>query len=75
MEPLERLLDLVQFLLSRRTPVTFTEIRERIPEAYGQGNLQSAKRMFERDKDVLRDRKSTRLNSSHVKRFRMPSSA
>ena len=55
MEPLERLLDLVQFLLSRRTPVTFTEIRERIPEAYGQGNLQSAKRMFERDKDVLRE--------------------
>ena len=55
MESLERLLDLVQFLLSRHVPVTFTEIRDRMPDAYGQANLQTAKRMFERDKDLLRE--------------------
>lgn len=55
MDPLERLLDLLQYLLTSRRAVTFTEIRDNIPDAYGQGNVQSAKRMFERDKDVLRD--------------------
>ena len=33
------------------------------------------KRINDFDKHLLRDRKSTRLNSSHVKRSRMPSSA
>lgn len=55
MDALERLLDLLQFLLARRVPVTFTEIRDAMPDAYGQANLQSAKRMFERDKDALRE--------------------
>ena len=31
--------------------------------------------IYQRAKNVLEDRKSTRLNSSHVKRSRMPSSA
>jgi proteasome accessory factor B len=54
MHPVERLLNLTALLLESRRPLTFTQIRERIP-AYGQGELTSAKRMFERDKDVLRD--------------------
>jgi proteasome accessory factor B len=55
MHPLERLVNLVALLLDSRRPLTFTQIREKMPEAYGQQDLQSAKRMFERDKDVLRD--------------------
>jgi predicted DNA-binding transcriptional regulator YafY len=53
MEPLERLLNLVGLLLEARRPVTFDEIRETL-EAYRGGNVDSAKRMFERDKDLLR---------------------
>jgi proteasome accessory factor B len=55
MHPLERLVNLVALLLDSRRPLTFTQIRESMPEAYGQQDLQSAKRMFERDKDMLRD--------------------
>jgi proteasome accessory factor B len=54
MHPLERLLDLVALLLNSRRPLTFDEIREIMP-AYQQGDPASAKRMFERDKDVLRE--------------------
>jgi proteasome accessory factor B len=54
MEPLERLLNLVGLLLETRQPLTFERIRE-ILEPYGQENLDTAKRMFERDKDLLRD--------------------
>ena len=54
MHPLERLLNLVILLLETARPLTFEQIRERLP-AYGQGDDESAKRMFERDKDVLRD--------------------
>jgi proteasome accessory factor B len=54
-EPLERLLNLVALLLEARTPMTFEQIRETLPDAYGQGDRDSAKRMFERDKDTLRD--------------------
>ena len=54
MEPLERLLNLVGLLLESRKPLTFDEIRETL-DAYQGDNLESAKRMFERDKDVLRD--------------------
>ena len=54
MEPLERLLNLVGLLLETRTPLTFEQIRATL-EPYGQGNVDSAKRMFERDKDILRD--------------------
>jgi proteasome accessory factor B len=55
MQPLERLVNLVALLLESRKPLTFEEIRERLAEAYEHGDVGSAKRMFERDKDVLRD--------------------
>src|SRR5213593_3251253 len=54
MEPLERLLNLVGLLLETDHPMTFEEIRRTLP-AYGGDNLDSAKRKFERDKDVLRE--------------------
>jgi proteasome accessory factor B len=54
MEPLERLLNLVGLLLETRTPLTFEQIRSTL-EPYGQEKVDSAKRMFERDKDILRD--------------------
>jgi proteasome accessory factor B len=55
MQPLERLVNLVALLLESRKPLTFEEIREKLAEAYEHGDINSAKRMFERDKDVLRD--------------------
>jgi proteasome accessory factor B len=55
MQPLERLVNLVALLLEARTPLTFERIREKLFEAYGHEDVNSAKRMFERDKDVLRD--------------------
>ncbi len=54
MEPLERLLNLVGLLLETRRPLTFDEIRETL-DAYRADNVESAKRMFERDKDALRE--------------------
>jgi proteasome accessory factor B len=54
MEPLERLLNLVALLLDSAHPLTFEQIREML-DAYGGDNLESAKRKFERDKDVLRE--------------------
>src|SRR2546428_42427 len=54
MHPLERLINLVALLLEARRPRTFEEIRELVP-AYQQEDVSSAKRMFERDKDTLRD--------------------
>jgi len=54
MHPLERLLKLVILLLDTSRPLTFSEIRDKLP-AYAQEDLSAAKRMFERDKDVLRD--------------------
>ena len=54
-EPLERLLNLVALLLEARTPLTFEQIRGTLSDAYGQQDKDSAKRMFERDKDTLRD--------------------
>src|SRR5437588_1263623 len=54
MHPVERLLNLTALLLESPRPLTFSQIRERIP-AYGQREIDSAKRMFERDKDLLRD--------------------
>ena len=53
MEPLERLLNLVALLLETPTPLTFEQIRS-VLEPYGQANVPSAQRMFERDKDQLR---------------------
>ena len=54
MHPLERLLNLVILLLETSRPLTFEQIRERLP-AYDQEGDEAAKRMFERDKDLLRD--------------------
>jgi proteasome accessory factor B len=54
MHPLERLINLVALLLEARQPMTFEDIRRVMP-AYQQGDPSSAKRMFERDKDVLRE--------------------
>lgn len=55
MQPLERLVNLVALLLDSLRPLTFDEIRQRMAEAYEQEDMESAKRMFERDKGVLRD--------------------
>jgi|GraSoiStandDraft_10_1057309.scaffolds.fasta_scaffold67571_2 predicted DNA-binding transcriptional regulator YafY len=54
MHPLERLINLVALLLESRRPLTFDQIRELMP-AYQQQDAGSAKRMFERDKDTLRE--------------------
>jgi proteasome accessory factor B len=54
MEPLERLLNLVGLLLETSTPLTFEQIRETL-DAYRADKVDSAKRMFERDKDQLRE--------------------
>lgn len=54
MHPLERLINLVAMLLEARRPLTFEGIRAALP-AYAQDDLATAKRMFERDKDILRD--------------------
>jgi proteasome accessory factor B len=54
MHPLERLINLVALLLEARRPLTFDQIRSLMP-AYQHGDLASAKRMFERDKDTLRE--------------------
>jgi proteasome accessory factor B len=53
MEPLERLLNLVGLLLEAPTPLTFEQIRDTL-EGYHGDNLESIKRKFERDKDMLR---------------------
>ena len=55
MQPLERLVNLVALLLDSRTALTFEQIREKLAEAYEHDEIESAKRMFERDKDLLRD--------------------
>jgi proteasome accessory factor B len=54
MHPLERLINLVALLLEARRPLSFEQIRSLMP-AYQQGDVASAKRMFERDKDTLRE--------------------
>lgn len=54
MEPLERLLNLVALLLETPTPLTYEQIRDTL-HAYRSDNIDSAKRMFERDKDQLRE--------------------
>jgi proteasome accessory factor B len=52
-EPLERLLNLVGLLLETPTPLTFDQIRATL-DGYRGDNLDSVKRKFERDKDMLR---------------------
>jgi len=51
---LERLMNLLIMLLTARRPMTAEEIRSLHP-AYDQGDNESFRRMFERDKDELRD--------------------
>ena len=41
---------------------------------YANGNFESLN-ICEEDKNIIADRKSTRLNSSHIEESRMPSSA
>jgi proteasome accessory factor B len=53
MHPLERLINLVALLLESRSPRTFEDIRRLLP-AYQQQGRATAKRQFERDKDILR---------------------
>lgn len=53
MHPLERLINLVALLLESRQPRTFDDIRRLLP-AYQQQDRATAKRQFERDKDILR---------------------
>jgi len=55
MEQAERLMDLFGLLVRSKQSVTFEEIRDRVPDAYTQEDVDSAKRMFERDKDALRE--------------------
>ena len=54
MHPVERLVNLVALLLEARKPLVFSEIRAVLP-AYQQDDIAAAKRMFERDKDILRE--------------------
>ena len=51
--PLERLINLVALLLDTNRPLTFEQIRAALG-AYEQMDRASAKRQFERDKDLLR---------------------
>ena len=53
MGPDERHVNLITLLLGARSPLTFQQIREQM-DAYDQADEDSAKRMFERDKDDLR---------------------
>ncbi len=53
MHKVERQLQLVALLLDAPGPLTYDQIRERF-HAYDQDDDESAKRMFERDKDDLR---------------------
>ena len=50
----ERLLRLVAWLLTQRTPVTFAEIREQFPAEYD-GSFQAVDRKWTRDKQSLHD--------------------
>lgn len=50
---IERLLNLLAFLLTSRRPVTADEIRHQVA-GYGNSSDEAFRRMFERDKDLLR---------------------
>jgi proteasome accessory factor B len=52
---LSRLLTLAGTLLDTSRPLSFEEIRERMPEHYRQAKSETARRQFERDKDSLVD--------------------
>ena len=50
----QRWLDLLAYLVGRRLPVSVDELMERLPAYSAQTNLDSARRVFERDKEELR---------------------
>ncbi|MFM7064674.1 MAG: helix-turn-helix transcriptional regulator [Actinomycetes bacterium] len=52
-EALDRLLNLATLLLDTSRPLTFEEIRERLPKHYNQSDPETARRQFERDKKAL----------------------
>jgi len=54
MQKVERQLQLVALLVTSRDPLTFEQIQQRFEDAYVHEDIDSAKRMFERDKDELR---------------------
>ena len=54
MQKVERLVNLIALLLNTRRPLTVEEIRNTVP-GYQQEDYSSFKRMFERDKDELRE--------------------
>ena len=51
----ERLLNLVICLLSTRRPLTKSQIRQAVPQYADNGSAEAFERMFERDKDELRE--------------------
>src|SRR5215211_7844316 len=51
----ERLLNLVICLLSTRRPLTKAQIRQAVPQYAENASTEAFERMFERDKDELRD--------------------
>ena len=51
----ERLLNLVICLLSTRRPLTKAQIRQAVPQYAENTSTEAFERMFERDKDELRD--------------------
>jgi proteasome accessory factor B len=55
MEKNERLLDLIAFFLDAEEPISWSELREAFPEAYGEGAKEALNRKFERDKGDLAD--------------------
>lgn len=54
-EKTERLLNLVICLLSTRRPLTKSQIRQAVPQYAANHSVEAFDRMFERDKDELRD--------------------
>lgn len=54
MSRIERLMNLTAYLLDSKQPRTAEELREKI-SGYEQGSLDSFRRMFERDKETLRE--------------------
>ena len=51
----ERLLNLVICLLSTRRPLTKSQIRQAVPQYAATSGTEAFERMFERDKDELRE--------------------
>ena len=66
----------VEYRNAIKTDAKFGEARYKLAEAYANsGNPRAAYGEYIRAADLMPDRKSTRLNSSHIQKSRMPSSA